>query len=60
MKTNNNSQQIRPYKFKATVEVIGEPNHPYNHVIWIDSVTRTNPQSQPDYYTLENDYDDNV
>ena len=41
MKTNNNSQQIKPYKFKATVEIIGKPNHPYNHVIWIDSVTRT-------------------
>ena len=44
MKTNNNSQQIKPYKFKATVEIIGKPNHPYNHVIWIDSVTRTNSQ----------------
>ena len=41
MQTNNNSKQIKPYKFKATVEIIGKPNHPYNHVIWIDSVTRT-------------------
>ena len=49
MKTNNNSQQIKPYKFKATVEVIGQPNHPYNHVIWIDSVTRTNPQLHGGY-----------
>ena len=27
--------------YKATVEIIGKPNHPYNHVIWFDSPRTT-------------------
>ena len=57
MKLNNNQRLITPNKVIATVEVMGEPNHHYNHVEPFYNVRTT---VYPDYYTLENDYDDNV
>ena len=57
MKLNNNQRLITPHKVTATVSVIGEPNHHYNHV---ESFYNVRTTVYPDYYTLENDYDDNV
>jgi len=57
MKLNNNQRLITPHKITATVSVIGEPNHHYNHTVSFYNVRET---VYPDYYTLENDYDDNV
>ena len=57
MQTNNNSRLITPNKVTATVSVIGEPNHHYNHTVSFYNVRTT---VYPDYYILENDYDDNV
>jgi hypothetical protein len=57
MKLNNNERLITPHKITATVSVIGEPNHHYNHV---ESFYNVRTTVHPDYYTLENDYDDNV
>ena len=68
MQTNNNERLITPHKITATVEVIGEPNHHYNHVESFYNVrTTVYPNSNIDEETLndwlymkENDYDDNV
>ena len=68
MQTNNNSRLITPNKVTATVSVIGEPNHHYNHVESFYNVrTTVYPNSNIDEETLndwlymkENDYDDNV
>ena len=68
MKTNNNQRLITPNKVTATVSVIGEPNHHYNHVESFYNVrTTVYPNSNIDEATLndwlymkENDYDDNV
>jgi len=68
MKLNNNERLITPHKITATVEVIGEPNHHYNHVESFYNVrTTVYPNSNIDEETLndwlymkENDYDDNV
>ena len=68
MKLNNNERLITPNKVTATVEVIGEPNHHYNHVESFYNVrTTVYPNSNIDEETLndwlymkENDYDDNV
>ena len=68
MKLNNNELLITPHKITATVEVIGEPNHHYNHVESFYNVrTTVYPNSNIDEETLndwlymkENDYDDNV
>ena len=57
MKLNNKQRLITPNKVTATVEVIGEPNHHYNHV---ESFYNVRTTVYPDYYILENDYDDNV
>ena len=68
MKLNNNERLITPHKVTATVEVIGEPNHHYNHTESFYNVrTTVYPNSNIDEETLndwlymkENDYDDNV
>ena len=68
MKLNNNERLITPHKVTATVEVIGDPNHHYNHVESFYNVrTTVYPNSNIDEETLndwlymkENDYDDNV
>ena len=68
MKLNNNERLITPHKITATVEVIGEPNHPYNHVESFYNVRTTvypnsniNEETLNDWlYMKENDYDDNV
>ena len=68
MKLNNNERLITPHKITATVEVIGDPNHHYNHVESFYNVrTTVYPNSNIDEETLndwlymkENDYDDNV
>jgi hypothetical protein len=68
MKLNNNERLITPNKVTATVEVIGEPNHHYNHVesfynvretVYHDDVNYGN-RFPDDWYFMENDYDDNV
>ena len=65
---NNNERLITPNKVTATVEVIGEPNHHYNHTVSFYNVRTTvyhddvnyGNRFSDDWYFMENDYDDNV
>ena len=41
MKLNNNQRLITPNKVTATVSVIGEPNHHYNHTVSFYNVRTT-------------------
>ena len=43
MKLNKNERLITPHKVIATVSVIGEPNHHYNHVVKFYNVRTTVP-----------------
>ena len=41
MKLNNNERLITPHKVTATVSVIGQPNHHYNHTVSFYNVRTT-------------------